>query len=308
MGVKNLLKNSVLFAVLFGSSFALAGQVTQVKAKKAVITTDGLTSAQVGDQVLALGPDGKPKALMIIRQVKGGKAIVDITRGTAIPGLTVQNRPGGSKSSLSRPVKDSDLEQPSAPLAERLEEQRMAPTNGPAWGLLGHFNMPSMDVSFAVDGRTAETKLTGTSFGFSGFYDYLITSRFQLRGIVGIDQINGTGSTALDDCGQQTTSNCDFKVMYLTMQGTARYLLTEGSTRWWIGGGGSFLLALSKSSNVLDTSQVSTNQIYSVSAGADFGLSKFSFIPVSLDYGIFPPSDTVKATMITVRAGYGWFF
>lgn len=290
--MKTLLKSSlVLIAFLFGLNVH-AASVTQVRGKKALLDLSGMSAPKVGDQVFSVGADGKAKALMVIRQVKGTKAVADITKGSAQVGQGLKARGGA----ISRPVNQSDIGSPSGAVADRLSRQRASKV-GPAWGVLGHLHMPSMDVDYTTtDDEKGNAKLGGMSFGVSGFYDYVLTPRFQIRGLGGLDQVNAS------------KDNFDFKVMYLTLQGTARYILNEGATKWWVGGGGSFLLALSKSSNLLETDNISTNQLYSISFGSDISLSKDTFLPISFDYGIFPPSNTVKASMMTLRAGYAWYF
>jgi hypothetical protein len=44
------------------------------------------------------------------------------------------------------------------------------------------------------------------------------------------------------------------------------------------------------------------------STGVDIGLNKGAFIPLVLEYGMFPGSTDVKASSIFARAGYGWNF
>ncbi|MBX3040770.1 MAG: hypothetical protein KF789_08710 [Bdellovibrionaceae bacterium] len=296
-------------------AFALASQaraasVSQVKDRKALLDLTGLLDVKPGDQLFAVDGNGKRKALLQIRQVKGNKAVAEVIKGSAVVGQDLMTRGGTSSApSISKPVVEDTP--PSSPLSDRLQRTRQK-KSGPAWGLLGHYNQTNMDVSFftgqGVLRRKSTSQMKGSAFGLSGFYDYLFTPRFQMRSIAGLDQVSASGTTALPDCDKGTTSNCTFAVTYLTLAAQARFILNEGNTKFWLGGGGGFLLAMQKSSNVLDTSQISTNQVYFLSGGADIGLSGNKFIPISLDYGMFPSSETVKANIMTLRAGYGWFF
>lgn len=307
--MKTLLHFIIVCLALVFAHQARAASVSQVKERKALLDLTGLIDVKPGDQLFAVDANGKKKALLQVRQIKGNKAVAEIVKGVASQGQDLVLRGGGtSPSPISKPVQQ---EAASAPLSDRLQRMRQK-KNGPAWGLLGHYNQTSMDVNFytgqGVLRRKSNTQMKGSSFGVSAFYDYLLTPRFQIRTVTGLDQVSASGSTALPDCDKGTTSNCTFAVTYLTLAAQARFLLNEGKTRFWIGGGGGFLLAMQKASNVLDTSQISTNQVYFASGGADIGLSGNSFIPVSLDYGMFPSSETVKANIMTLRAGYGWFF
>ena len=95
--------------------------------------------------------------------------------------------------------------------------------------------------------------------------------------------------------------------MYLSGEGVIKLNFVSGLSRYYVSGGGGFFFVLSKSSSIvnLDTSNA-TNQIILLGAGGDIGLSKKTFIPFSLEYGLFPGSASVKASMMFVRAGYGW--
>lgn len=276
-----------------------------------MIDLSGLTDVKVGDQLLAVDATGKRRALLQVRQVRGQRAIADITRGQTEVGHQLQAR-AARPTQMSRPVQPSDekseASDDSLTARQRLLQQRRK--NGPAWGLTANLHQTTMDVEFRVapTNRVASASMSGSSFGLGGFYDHPLTPEFQIRAFSGLEQVKAAGSTENTDCGNGTTRDCNFDVNYLSVGAQARYLFGEGDTKFWIGGGGAFFLAMSKSSNVLDTSQISTNQVYFLSGGVDIGITRDSFIPLSLDYGMFPPSDTVKAGLITMKVGYGWSF
>ncbi|MFM6929056.1 MAG: hypothetical protein ACKOX6_11370, partial [Bdellovibrio sp.] len=66
--------------------------------------------------------------------------------------------------------------------------------------------------------------------------------------------------------------------------------------------------AMSKSSNILDTGKITTNQTVIGSLGLDYHLGRKNYIPVQFDYAFFPDNNTSSATQMSIRAGYGWSF
>lgn len=146
--------------------------------------------------------------------------------------------------------------------------------------------------------------MSGMGFGLVSYYDYPLFAGLQFRGVAGYEQINASGTIGSSSCTGSTT--CDFKVNYLSLYGLGKYNFSETPSKFWITGGMGFLIALSKSSSVINESQISTNQIYSFGAGYDFAMGRKAVMPVSLEYSMFPPSTTVTASMIHVRVGYGW--
>ena len=72
--------------------------------------------------------------------------------------------------------------------------------------------------------------------------------------------------------------------------------------------GYAFLVAMQNTKNIANLETASTNQMIYFSTGLDLGLSGGSFIPIAIDYGLFPGSSDVKASSIYARIGYGWPF
>src|SRR5262249_25836135 len=107
-----------------------------------------------------------------------------------------------------------------------------------------------------------------------------------------------------ESCSDSTT--CDVKAMYLALYGMAKFnYLDNGKMRLWAGLHGGMLNALTKSSSVLNESQIST-QVYGFSLGGDFNIGRANYLTFTFDYGLFPKSDTVDANIMAFRAGYGW--
>lgn len=298
------MRNLLILLIVGGlGSFAHAASVMTVKDKKVLLEIGGMEDTLVGDEFVLVDLEGKRKGLVKVKQVKGHRAIAELLKGSADEGYTLLRRKSeGSR--LSRAVRPDENEISSDSTFAKLSRY-----TGESMGVLGSLVNTSMSVDVrggsGVTARTTGASLKGTSFGVLGYYDHPFLKEFHFRGMGGLEQVQGSGSIGTPDCGGSTS--CDFSVMYLSAYGLAKfnYLMTD--MKAWVGGGLGFLIALSKSSSVLDTSQISTNQIYQIATGVDIPIGKSgAYVPIVLDYGIFPASDTVRANMITLRAGYAW--
>lgn len=293
---------------LFIFVFSLSGHaatVTTTKDTRVLIDLEGADTAP-GDEYYLIDPaTQKKRAIVRITQVKNNKAIANVLRGKGEKGFTLQAK----ASSMSSPVVDSS---PSSG-GKSKESFSSRPVPGgdwlkiprDSWGVLGEYIMPSMEATQKLaGGYTNSSSMTGTNFGAGAFYDYVYMSNLIGRGIVALEQFEVTGSSS-NPLGCNG-GGCDAKFTYLSFYGVGKYHFTEGKYRGWVGGGVGFLLALSKSSTILNASSVSTNQVLTVGGGVDIQMSRKNYVPVSLEYSLFPPSDTVKAHMIVLKAGWAW--
>lgn len=306
--MKILLKTQLVwifsFMILIPNSWTWANKVSQVKGKRALLELDQ-TTVSAGEEFFTLDAAGKRKGIIKIKQVKGKKAIADILRGKPEAGHTLTPRIAPTKSSTAGTGKRSRKSSDSA--ASSSDTMTPIASTTPGWGVLGNVYMNNMTAKIVVSGpREVTVSMKGTSFGVGGLYDYRMSSNFAIRGIGGFDQYQLSGSTPLSDCSNSTT--CTVSINYLSGYGIARYDFTTGPTKFWAGGGLGFLFALSKSSTILDTSQISTNLVYMGSLGADIKMSGNSFLPLQFDYAFFQGSDSVKANSMILRAGWGFYF
>lgn len=281
-----------LIFLLLTAPFAHGASVLQVKGTKAMIDIDGLDVVEPGTQLVAIDAQGKRRGLLRVTQVKGRRAVADIVKGRAEKGFELEGR--ASSSSMGR--------------MSREEASPSFSASGKAAGVMLGLIQTSMSASFKAGTgtltRDVTTTMGGSSFGLTGYYDHPINPRFQIRGVAGYEQLAASGSIDTADCSGTTT--CDFNVSYLSLYGLGKFNLTTGPSKFWLSGGMGFLIAMSKASSVLNTNQISTNQIFSLGLGYDVSLGRGKMMPIALEYGLFPPSDTVKATMLTVRLGYAW--
>lgn len=307
--MKKMTSRIFIIAALLIASNAWAASVTQVKGKKALVDLTGQDGARAGDEFYAMSAEGKKRAILRLSQVKKGKAVADIVKGRAEIGQDLQPKSLGK--SISRDVRESDLPAGEEPIDSAYARRIRKRYSGASWGILGSMLQTNMTASFksgtGFAQRDVSAEMKGSTFGVLGFYDYPLAPQFQLRGMGGLEQVSASGTLSNPDCDNGKSATCTFNVTYLSLYGAGKFnFYDEGRMRMWVLGGWGFLLAASKSSNVISTGQITTNQIISLSLGADIPMGRANYIPVSIEYGMFPASDSVKANILTIRAGYAW--
>lgn len=294
---------------------AFSQEVSQVKGTKALINLGG-TPASPGDEIYTLDSDGKRRGLVQIKQVKGDKAIGEIIKGRVEPGMSLKPKSevssakesrGGSKKSRVQDVSSDETG------GTESEEKSSRPKGflgsflkrGTALGFMGGFASNSMALTAKKGSTSEDLALASTSFNIVGIYDYDFSPMFTTRLKAGIENFDVKGS-AKNASVCSDSSSCEVGFTYLSGAASGHFNFMRGSTRAYASVGGAFLIAMTKKSNIsnLDTSS-STNQVIYLGGGADIGMGKGAFIPLSFEYGIYPGS-TVKATSMTLRAGYAW--
>lgn len=262
---------------LFISVQAQAIKITVVKNGKALLDLEGET-VKTGEQFVALDEEGKKKALLTIRQVKNNKAIAGIDKGQAKEGFVLEPYEKRSRSARSSKEKSS-------------------------FGIMAGYNMNSMTAK-PVGGSVS---MSGTSYSLLGFYAMDLDRDISAKFIGGYQTLKATGSADSAICTGSTDCNVDLS--YLTIEALVRYRFVKGQTMdFWGGAGLGFLFPMSKSSNVLDTSKITTNQTINVALGLDWYLKKKEFVPFQLEYAMYPNNSTSSASQIMLSAGYAWEF
>lgn len=263
---------------------AFAADITKVKGDKALINLDGLEATE-GDVFFAIDSNGKKKGLIKIDKVKGDKAIASISKGKAQVGWTLAKR--AAKGDIT----------PSS----RRSRSSVSSTNTMFIGGMLGLGRDSAEVSLD-SGQVAS--LSGMGLSFKGFFDYKLFPNIWFRGFAGIENFNGEGQSI---CGTGGTK-CDVKIMYITFDFWGRYVFSEKDFRPWLGGGFTLLFPMSKSSTAIVENSITTTSTYGVGGGADWFISPTSFIPMSVEYQLFPSSAQAKASIIAGRIGYGMSF
>lgn len=277
----------ILSLLLFVSfSYAFAADITKVKGNKALINLDGIEAAE-GDVFFAIDSNGKKKGIIKIDKIKGEKAIGSISKGKAQVGWTLTKR-GSKAASQDETVSPSSS-----------KKGFTASTHDSFIGGMVGYGMDSAEVT--LDSGSVAS-LSGGGISAKGFFDYRLFPNIWFRGFAGIENFNGTGSNV---CGGAT---CDVKIMYITFDFWGRYVFSEKEFRPWLGGGFTLLFPMSKSSTAIEENSITTTSTYGVGGGADWFISKDGFIPMSVEYQLFPSSNSSKAHIIALRFGYGMSF
>ncbi len=283
-------------SLLLSFEFSLAASVTQVKGSKVLISIEGIEAAS-GTEVYVLDNSNKKIGLLAIRQVKGSKAIADLLKGRAVDGAAlIVKSPSATKSSGSASSSPSS------------SDKGFLKKGKNVGGVLVGLAMNSLALTIQnVAGIKEDAVLKDMSFNLKAFYDYDFMPELTIRGAAGLETFSAKGSTKAALCDNGT--NCGVSFNYLAFEGSAHYNFLTGKTKAWVGLGYSFLVQMSKASNIPNlSSDSSTNQEILISAGADFWMNAKSFIPVVVEYGTFPGSANVVASSIYVRSGYGLTF
>lgn len=291
----------LLLALTVGSLKAQAASVTQVKGNKLMIQLDGLEVSQ-GTEMYVLNEDGKKIGLVQVRQVKGDRALAEVTKGRAVPGapMQVKGAPASTPSNLT----------PAGSAETTVSSKSHTPKGKHVGGILAGYGMTNMTLTVQYNSGTREdANLKDSGFSLKGFYDYPVSPAFTIRLASGLEMFSAKGTTTATICESGTSKSCEVSFNYLAMEGSAHYNITQGSFKTWVGLGYSFLYAVSKKNNIPNlSSDNATNQMILVSGGADIWTSRTSFFPVVIEYGTFPGSSNVKADGIFVRGGYGFTF
>ncbi|MFS4457672.1 hypothetical protein [Bdellovibrio sp. HCB2-146] len=257
---------------------AEAAKILSVKNNKALIDLEGEASA-VGNLFLARDGAGKKRAILEVSQVKQGRAIANLKKGTLQANFSLEKmeQAGGSSSS-----------------ADSASGGSSGKSRG---GVLVGYSMNSMTAKPA----SGSVSLSGSSFNLVGYYQMQLDSKIYARLLAGYETLNASGD--------QSGVNRTVEIGYLGITGQVEYQFYSGrSWDFFAGGGLGFLYAINKSSNILDTSKISINNTVVGVLGADYKLSRNTYIPMQLSYSMFPDNSSSSATQIIMRVGYGWDF
>nr|BFD60100.1 hypothetical protein CKG001_22070 [Bdellovibrio sp. CKG001] len=276
-----------LIATLMISSLvspAWALKTVVVKNDRALIDLEG-EDLQVGDKVGARDSDGKARALLEIKQIKNGKAVAAILKGKMSQEFSLSKIGAGKAASSAASSKSASVKSSSSKSA---------------WGVTAGYAMNNMTVK---PSPSSSVSLSGSSINASGFYQMNLDGNISARFLGGYETLVAKGTSSNVSC---SGSECSVDISYLGVEALVRYsYLRNTKFDAWVGGGLGFLFAIGKSSNVLNTSKISTNQTFVGSLGLDYHLSKKNFIPVQLDYAMYPDNNTSSANQIILRAGWG---
>lgn len=288
--MRTFIINSIVATLAF-SGFTQAYTLETKNSTSVIFQLDG-NPVTNGQEFFVVDENNKPKLQVKVEKFNSKQAKAKIIKGNV---ATVQAgwilRP--TRAPANVPESSMSAQAPSIGKGKN------------SWGLLGGYNMASMNAKFSYNGTNQAAAMSGSSMNFYGYYDYTFNRNLQFRAIGGMETFDSKVSMPTNVCAKGASAECNVKIGYLSMYGMGKYILTKTKNRYWIGGGLGYLLASSKSSSVLDTSLISSNQVLTIGGGVDIGIGK-NTIPVSLDYSLFPSSPTVSASVISLKFGWGF--
>lgn len=309
MKLNNFAIHSSLALVLFLSPLLSQGSsVAQVKETKVLINLEG-SSFSSGDEIYLVNESGKKVGLAKIKAIKGDKALAELIKGKANPGMSVQ-----VKVSATGNVDSAD--QPSIQSHEQANEETSKKTSSSSskkkknvGGFLAGYALNTMALTAQYSINKSDINMKDSGYLLKGFYDYTLMKDLVIRFAGGLQTFNAKDTASKNVCDNGNTAACEVSFTYLLGEANGNYYLTDGSFKFWLGLGYSFLITATKKNNVSNlSSDSSTNQMITAGLGADWWISKQAFIPVSFQYGMFPGSSNVKAESLIIQAGYGFYF
>ncbi len=305
------MKNIFLILVVIFASYVFfspavnAATVTQVKGAKLLIQLDG-SDMPADTEFFVTNAEGKKIGLAKIKAVKGDKAVADLLKGKAESGngVLLKAAPSSNSSNLTQ-GQNSGSDVKTRDTRALTTKTKPKNTGGVLLGLANN------TMSLTAQYGTTKESLTMKDSGFiaKGFYDYSLTKDFIARLGAGLQMFSVKGTTSASICNNGASTSCDVGFTYLVGEAMAQYFLTDGGFKLWGGIGYHFLIAATKKNSVPNlASDTSTNQMISFGGGFDYYMSRNSFIPFSVLYGMFPGSSNVSASTMIIQAGYGFGF
>lgn len=286
----------IILSSLFATQNAWSYTLQKTGANSVIFSTDGDPVAANQDFFIVDG-NNKAKVLVRVEKFNSSQAKAKVIKGNikaVQAGFSL--KPAPSRNTASVP----DGSQ-SAPMTTTKPGK---PRN--TWGFIGSYMMSSMNAKFSFNGANQTAAMSGSSIGTLGYYDYTLNKNLQIRALGGLESFDAKQSKETAVCDKGLSKDCSVKINYLSMYAMGKYNLTKTGNRFWVGGGLGYLLAMGKSSTVLDTSLITSNQVLTVGLGVDIAMGPKNSIPISLDYSLFPSSATVSASIISLKFGFGF--
>lgn len=297
------MSKSFFFAILMAAQFSFAASILQVKNSRILISVDG-EKLEVGQSIVLKNAEGKEVAKAIVTQAKGEKAIATIKSGKADGSETIELSDGSSSSS-------SIMEEEMSPDSYSKKSKGNPRLNAKKLALLLTVSVNNMTTKQADRSATPnieDVKLAGTGIGLAASLDYPMNTWLILRGTLGYEPFVASGSGNFFSCDNGNSRDCTASISYLSAGGFARVNFTKSKLQLWGGLGGTGKFPISKSSTALRTDDIKLTVTFAGAGGVDWFISSSSFVPISLEFQLFQPSDTVSANQILLRGGYGWSF
>lgn len=303
----------ICFLFIFITSFSAdAAKVLQQRDSKILIEVESTDQIFVNQRFLVINSQNKRVALGTVSQVRNNRAILNIEKGQYVSPSTLRFLDSTTNQATTTSNEADDVSAVGSISDGPISSRGVYRVNSNKFSLVATMISSNM-VTKQTDGanpvpNTEEVTLKGSSFGFTGIMDFPINDWLALRGTLGYEPFNVEGSSRFLSCDKLTSTNCNAYINYMSTGGYLRFDLTKGRSLVWLGVGGTLKYPISKKTTALLAEDIKTTMTYGVAAGWDYFINNKNFIPLSAEYQMFQSSDTVKANLILLRAGYGWAF
>lgn len=284
-----------LCLLVFSISIANAASVVKVVKNRVLVEFDQSNEKlAVGDRFIVI-VQGKRRAIISIQQVKNSRAIADIEKGTAEVGGTLQ--PVGKKAKSNNTEK-SVSESGSGSNSGR--DQGNANKSGILIGVVVGMNQATQEVTAvnAANNRNETISMKGTGFSARAILDLPFMGELGILGRFGLEQFKVTGNSSV--------SAVSTDILYASGDALVRYNFSEGNVRPLAGIGAGLQYPVSKSSNILDLSQVSATMNLLALGGVGFAMTEKLQGLITAEYAYYLPSNNVKTNYLAFRAGVTW--
>jgi hypothetical protein len=291
----------ILAALVASSVIALgnahAAHVIKVKGQKVLIERDNGDDELLEGDVQFIVIANKKRGVVTIQTVRGTRAIAELIKGRAEVGAKLRKATAtGTETNHDSSRAGIDSNGGSAHDTKKSGSSFSPKTIGFSLGM--NQVSQSIKATVASTGATETVSTTGSSFGARALAEWPLTQSMSLVVRPGLEQFSTSGSSSV---GSVSTS-----ILYLIGDALIRYDFSNGDVVPWAAAGMSVEYPLSKSSNVLNTSQISATTIIDFVGGLDYKLKGSSKLEASLEYGYYPVSGAVTTSSLALRVGYLW--
>lgn len=274
--------------------FSQAYTLQKKSATAVIFQLDGRTVIANQD-FYVVDQNNKPKLLVRVEKFNSTQAKAKVIKGNA-----AQVQIGWSLRATRAPANVPDASISAGQIPTKLGKPRNT------WGMMGSYMMSSMNAKYSLNGVNQTAAMSGSTIGVLGYYDYTFNKNLQIRGMGGLENFQAGQAKETNVCAGGTSKDCNVKISYFSLYAMGKYLVTKTKNKFWVGGGMGYLLATGKSSTVLDTKLITSNQVLLIGLGMDVGIGPKNTMPISLDYSLFPSSATVSASIISLKVGFGF--
>lgn len=280
----------IFITTAFFSLSVQAAKIAKVNGKKAYLILDSRVEAVKGDIYEVIDPQGAKKGLIKVMKVKGGRAL-GLLKGSAKKGWNLKKR----SSSQAKKGRSG------APQKDRYESLKQASASGSFYGILAGFSSNSMSAKIEQGNNTTlDVDMTGSGFSGRLLFDYALWTSLWFRGLLGLENFATKGDA---NCGLSNNEECKVEISYLALDLWGRYLLTQGTFRPWIGLGFNLLFPSSQVSTAIDEESITSTSVFAAGGGVDWFFKPDMYMPIQIEYGMFPSSETVSVSYISFRLG-----